>query len=97
MKISISYMAHVSTATVRVRRLRARRSRGIAMVAPVEVGEGGVALLIGNGLLKQHQAGDRNAVGAACLSAPVVECASLAWHNCGTTRSRATSKRFNDP
>ena len=39
------------------------------MVAPVEVGEGGVALLVGNGLLKQHQAGDRNAVGAACLAA----------------------------
>ena len=39
------------------------------MVAPVEVGEGGVELLIGNGLLKQHQAGDRNAVGAACLKA----------------------------
>jgi hypothetical protein len=39
------------------------------MVAPVEVGEGGVALLVGNGLLKQHQAGDRHAVGEACLEA----------------------------
>ena len=39
------------------------------MVAPIEVGQGGVELLIGNGLLKQHQAGDRNAVGAACLAA----------------------------
>ena len=39
------------------------------MVAPVEVGEGGVALLVGNGLLKQHQAGDRHAVGEACLAA----------------------------
>ena len=39
------------------------------MVAPVEVGEGGVGLLVGSGLLKQHQAGDRNAVGEACLSA----------------------------
>ena len=25
------------------------------MVAPVEIGEGGVKLLVGNGLLKQHQ------------------------------------------
>ncbi len=39
------------------------------MVAPVEVGEGGVELLVGNGLLKQDQAGNRNAVGAACLAA----------------------------
>ena len=39
------------------------------MVAPVEVGEGGVELLVGNGLLKQHQAGDRKAVGEACLAA----------------------------
>ena len=39
------------------------------MVAPVEIGEGGVELLVGNGLLKQHQTRDRNAVGAACLAA----------------------------
>ena len=39
------------------------------MVAPVEVGQGGVDLLVGNGLLKQHQTRDRNAVGAACLAA----------------------------
>ena len=39
------------------------------MVAPVEVGEGGVGLLVGSGLLKQHQADDRHAVGAACLAA----------------------------
>ncbi len=57
------------TSTVRARRLRERRSRGIAMVAPVEIGEGGIALLVGNGLLKQHQADDRHAVGAACLAA----------------------------
>ena len=35
------------------------------MVAPVEVGEGGVALLVGNGLLKRHRAGNRKAVGEA--------------------------------
>ena len=39
------------------------------MVAPVEVGEGGIDLLVGNGLLKQHQTGDRKLVGAACLVA----------------------------
>jgi hypothetical protein len=55
--------------TVRARRLRERRSRGVAMVAPVEVGEGGVALLVGSGLLKEHQTRDRKAVGEACLTA----------------------------
>jgi hypothetical protein len=39
------------------------------MVAPVEIGMGGVELLVGNGLLKQHQVNDRHAVGEACLSA----------------------------
>jgi hypothetical protein len=62
-------MAHEPTSTARARRLRERRSKGVVMVAPVEVGEGGVALLVGNGLLKQHQTDDRNAVGAACLAA----------------------------
>jgi len=62
-------MAHEPTSTTRARRLRERRARGVVMLAPVEIGEGGVALLVGNGLLKQHQAGDRNAVGAACLAA----------------------------
>ena len=42
-------MVHEPTSTVRARRLRERRSRGIVMVAPVEGGEGGVELLIGNG------------------------------------------------
>ena len=39
------------------------------MVAPVEVGEGGVDLLIRNELLKQHETRDRKAVGEACLAA----------------------------
>ena len=39
------------------------------MVAPVEVGEGGIDLLIRNELLKQHQTRDRKAVGEACLEA----------------------------
>ena len=38
------------------------------MIAPVEIGRGGVELLVGNGLLKQHQVKDRHAVGEACLA-----------------------------
>ena len=52
-----------------VTRLRERRSRGVVLVAPVEVGEGGVDLLVNSGLLKQHQTRDRKAVGEACLAA----------------------------
>ena len=55
--------------TVRVKRLRERCSRGVAMVAQVEVVEGGVDILIRNELLKQHQTRDRKAVGEACLAA----------------------------
>ena len=55
--------------TVRARRLRERRSRGVAMVAPVEVGEGGIDILIRNELLNQHETRDRKAVGEACLAA----------------------------
>ena len=39
------------------------------MVAPVEVGEGGAALLVSDGLLKPHETSDRELVGAACLAA----------------------------
>ena len=39
------------------------------MVKPVEVGEGGIDLLVRNSLLKEHETRDRNAVGAACLAA----------------------------
>ena len=62
-------MAHEPTSTTRARRLRERRAKGVVMVAPVEVGEGGVELLVSNGLLEQDQVGDRNAVGEACLEA----------------------------
>jgi len=62
-------MVTEAPSTVRARRLRERRSRGVAMVAPVEVGEGGVALLVRNGLLKEHETRDRKAAGAACLAA----------------------------
>ena len=67
--ISTSYMVTEAPSTARARRLRERRSRGVAMVAPVEVGEGGVGLLMSNGLLKEHETRDRKAVGAACLAA----------------------------
>ena len=62
-------MAMNAPPTVRARRLRERRSRGVALIAPVEVGEGGIDLLIRNGLLKEHQTRDRRAVGEACLAA----------------------------
>ena len=62
-------MATNAPSTVRVNRLRERRSRGVVLVAPVEVGEGGVALLVGNGLLKERETRDRKAVGEACLAA----------------------------
>ena len=39
------------------------------MTAPIEIGEGGIELLVGNELLKSHETRDRNAVGAACLAA----------------------------
>ena len=62
-------MVTEAPSTARVKRLHERRSRGVAMVAPIEVGEGGIDLLIRNELLKQHQTRDRKAVGAACLAA----------------------------
>ena len=62
-------MTTTAPSTVRVKRLRERRSRGVAMVAPVEVGEGGIDILIRNELLKQHQTRDKKAVGEACLAA----------------------------
>jgi hypothetical protein len=39
------------------------------MVGPVEVGEGGVALLVSNDLLKPHETRDQKAVGEACFAA----------------------------
>ena len=42
---------------------------GVAMVAPVEVGEGGLGLLVNIGLLKEHETRDRKAVSKACLAA----------------------------
>ena len=58
-----------STSTARSQRFRARRLRAVVMVAPVEVGMGGIELLVANGLLKPHETRDRKAVGKACLGA----------------------------
>ena len=57
-----------ASSTTRARRLRERRSRGVVLIEPVEVGAGGVALLVSNGLLKEHETRDRKAVGEACLA-----------------------------
>ena len=62
-------MTNEPTSTVRARRLRERRSRGVALIAPVEVGEGGIDSLVRNGLLKEHETRDRRAVSQACLLA----------------------------
>ena len=62
-------MTTVAPSTDRVRKLRERRSQGVAMVAPVEVGEGGIDLLVGNGLLDKAMKNDRQVVGKACLAA----------------------------
>ena len=62
-------MTTAAPSTVRVRKLRERRSKGVAMVAPVEVGEGGIDLLVSNGLLDKAMKNDRRAVGKACLAA----------------------------
>ena len=62
-------MTTVAPSTIRVKRLRERRSKGVAMVAPVEVGERGIDLLVSNGLLDNGKKNDRQAVGKACLAA----------------------------
>ena len=58
-------MVTEAPSTVRARRLRERRSRGVVLVAPVEVGEGGLGLLVSSGLLKEHETRDRKADGEA--------------------------------
>ena len=62
-------MVSNATSTYRVRRLRERRSYGIVMCAVVEVGQGGIQLLLGNKLLAPHEKTNRKAVGEACLAA----------------------------
>ena len=62
-------MNTVPPSTNRVKRLLERRSKGLAMVAPVEVGERGIDLLVSNGLLDNGKKNDRQAVGKACLVA----------------------------
>ena len=73
-------MTLAAPSPVRVKRLRERRSQGVAMVAPVEVGEGGIDLLVSNGLLVRGKTNDRQTVGKACLAAleqRAMDCSSL--------------------
>ena len=58
-------MDNKSSSTNRVRRLRERRLRGILMSTLVEVGEGGIELLMSNGLLKHEEKENRQAVKSA--------------------------------
>ena len=58
------------------------------MVAPVEVGAGGIDLLVRNGLLKEHETRDREAVGAACLAA---------LEQWATGRGARTFERYREP
>ena len=64
------------------------------MVAPVEIGEGGIELSVGNGLLKQHQAGDRHAVGEACLAA-LEQLGRGPWRTVHGTGLRASDRAWH--
>ncbi len=52
-----------------MRRLRERRAQGIVMCAQVKVGEGGIDLLISNGLLKATARAKRAAIEKAVAAA----------------------------
>ena len=62
----------VPASTIRSRRLRKRRERGIKMTTNLEVFEGGVDLLVRNGLLEATQRNNRSAVAGALSDA--LEC-----------------------
>ena len=59
----------VSASTIRSRRLRKRRERGIKMTTNLEVFEGGVDLVVRNGLLEATQRDNRSAVAGALSDA----------------------------
>ncbi len=61
-------MVTKAPSTAQAKRPRERSSWGMVMVAPVKFGQGGVALLVSNGLLKEHETYDRRAVGEPCLA-----------------------------
>ena len=52
----------MSSSTPRVQRLRKRRREGILMCAAVEVGAGGIELLVGNGLLGPNEKNNKAAI-----------------------------------
>jgi hypothetical protein len=52
----------MATSTTRVQRLRKRRQEGILMCTTVEVGAGGIELLISNGLLGPNEKNSKAAI-----------------------------------
>ena len=55
-------MATSTTSTARVQRLRKRRKEGILMCTTIEVGAGGIELLVGNGLLGPNEKNNKAAI-----------------------------------
>ena len=55
-------MATLATSTPRVQRLRKRRKEGILMCTTIEVGAGGIELLVSNGLLGPHEKNNKAAI-----------------------------------
>jgi hypothetical protein len=52
----------MSSSTPRVQRLRKRRKEGVLMCTTVEVGAGGIELLVGNGLLGPNEKNNKAAI-----------------------------------
>ena len=59
----------ISASTIRSRRLRERRARGVTMTTNLEVFSGGVDILVANALLNPNETEDRGAVAAALSEA----------------------------
>ena len=52
----------MGSSTPRVQRLRKRRKEGILMCTMIEVGAGGIELLVGNGLLGPNEKNNKAAI-----------------------------------
>jgi hypothetical protein len=63
------FATSVPASTIRSRRLRKRRERGIKMTTNLEVFENGIDLLVRNGLLEAAQRDNRSAVAGALSDA----------------------------
>ena len=55
-------MSTTSISTPRVQRLRKRRKEGVLMCTMIEVGAGGIELLVGNGLLGPNEKNNKAAI-----------------------------------